>query len=198
MFLTRLQVDFSPLPAPRSQAAALAEASVGNWLAVHGETVAEPAWRPDVAARRMLNWAAHAPQILSSTDLVYRSAVLNHFARTGRHLVGTADRMPAGAARIIAWCGVVATGLLIPGNDARRLFGEAELAKALNGGLTSDGGALCRAPDAQVELIETLIMLRSAYAVRKLACPDVIGDAITRAAPVLAGITHGDGALSSW
>lgn len=182
----------------RGTATKLAESITHAWLDAHAETVSEPAWAPDMTARRVLFWAAYAPLILSSTDLVYRSSVLNHFARAGRHLDGTADRMPQGVQRIAAWCGVVAAGLLIAGNEPRRLFGEAGLAKALAAGITGDGGVLCRSPDAQADTLEVLLMLRAVYAMRKLPCPDALTDAIARTAPVLAGMVMGDGALSSW
>jgi uncharacterized heparinase superfamily protein len=182
----------------RADATGLAEKLTHAWLDAHADTVSEPAWAPDVTARRLLFWAAYAPLILSSTDLVYRSSVLNHFARAGRHLDGTAERMPQGVQRITSWCGVVAAGLLIAGNEPRRLFGEAGLAKALASGITSDGGVLCRSPDAQADVLEALLMLRAVYAMRKLPCPDAVEDAIVRAAPVLAGMVLGDGGLSSW
>src|SRR3546814_446369 len=56
----------------REQAAPIAEAILRKWLAVHAEKPSEPAWRADNAGWRMLFWTAHAPLILSSTDLVYR------------------------------------------------------------------------------------------------------------------------------
>lgn len=182
----------------RQRAAPVAEALVRNWLAAHAETVSEPAWRADLAGRRLLFWAAHAPLILSSSDLVYRSAVLNGFARTARHLDRTADRAPPGLERIAAWCGIVSTGLLIAGGNGRRSFGEAGLAKALASGMTSDGGLVSRAPDKQLELIELLTMLKSTYAARKLEMPEPIDEALTRAVPALLGVTMGDGGLASW
>lgn len=182
----------------RVAAAMQAERCVHSWLTAHGESVAEPAWRPDVSARRILFWAAHAPLILSSTDLVYRSAVLNHVARTGRHLDRTANRVPPGARRVMAWCGVIAAGLLIPGNEPRRLFGESEAVKALANSLTSEGGSRCRAPDAQAELLDTLLLLRATYAMRKLDMPVALEEALGRVAAVLAGTMLGDGGLSSW
>ena len=117
--------------APRAEAAPIAEALTRKWLASHGEKVSEPAWRPDLWGWRILYWAAHAPLILSSTDLVYRSAVLNGLARGARHLDRTAESAAVGLPRLAAWAGVVAAGLLISGTNPRRSFGEAGLAKAL-------------------------------------------------------------------
>jgi uncharacterized heparinase superfamily protein len=80
-----------------------------RWLDAHADTVSEPAWRADLWGRRILFWTAHAPLILSSGDLVYRSAVLNTLARGARHIDRSADKAP-GVPRIAACAGVVAPG----------------------------------------------------------------------------------------
>lgn len=110
--------------APRADAAPVAEVLTRLWLAAHAETVADPAWRADLIGRRTLAWIAHAPLILSSTDLVYRSSVLHALARGIRHAERTADRIAPGPARIAAWSGIVASTLMIPGGDAKRSFAE--------------------------------------------------------------------------
>jgi uncharacterized heparinase superfamily protein len=182
----------------RARAVPAAEALMRSWLATHGEIVSEPAWRADHCGWRILNWAAHAPLILSSGDIVYRSSVLNTLARTARHLDRSADRTPPGNARVAAWAGIVAAGLLIPGGDARRSFGEAGLARALVSGFSEDGGAVSRSPIDQIEGIELIALLASAYDACNEALPDFIETLRTRAVAALLGITMGDGALSSW
>jgi uncharacterized heparinase superfamily protein len=183
---------------PRQQVAPIAELIVRQWLAVHGSHVTEAAWRPDLCARRILSWATHAPLILSSSDLVYRSAVLNGLARTARHLDRGADKAPQGLARITAWVGVIAAGLLIPGGDPRLAHGEAGLGRALAQSLYDDGGIANRSPASQLELIELLSQLRAVYAVRRRDLPEGIAQALARAVPALLGVTLGDGGLSSW
>lgn len=184
--------------APRAQAAPIAEAITRAWLAVHGEAVSEPAWRPDLTGKRLLAWVAHAPLILSSTDLVYRSSVLHAMARGARHVERTADKAPAGAPRIAAWAGVVTAGLMIPGGDARRLFGEAGMVRALAASMTDDGGTVMRTPTGQIDALMTLVALRAAYAARRLEMPAQIELAIARLVPPLLGVAHGDRGLSSW
>jgi uncharacterized heparinase superfamily protein len=184
--------------APRAQAAPIAEALTRKWLAAHGEKVSEPAWRPDLWGWRILYWAAHAPLILSSADLVYRSAVLNGLARGARHLDRTADSAPVGLPRLAAWAGVVAAGLLISGGNPRRSFGEAGLAKAVATAFTTDGGIICRTPRNQFDAVILLSMLREVYAARRIDCPVSITAMLTRAVPALLGVTLGDGGLSSW
>jgi uncharacterized heparinase superfamily protein len=184
--------------ATREQAAPIAEAIVRKWLAVHAERPSEPAWRADNAGWRLLFWTAHAPLILSSTDLVYRSLVLNCIARTARHLDRGADKAQAGLPRLVAWGGIVAASLLIPGGGPRRIFGEAGLERAIDSAFHADGGSVSRSPAAQVEGIILLSMVGAVYDVRRENIPDFIQMALHRTVPALLGIAHGDGGLGSW
>ncbi|GAA0338610.1 heparinase II/III family protein [Sphingomonas oligophenolica] len=184
--------------ATRAQATPIAEDMMRRWLAAHAETVSEPAWRADLWGRRILFWTAHAPLILSSGDLVYRSLVLNTLARGARHIDRGADKLTPGAPRVAALCGVVAAGLLIPGGDARRGATEAALAKALGISIFEDGGNVSRSPVAQLDIIMLLTMLRETYAARRLEEPVTIGTVLARMVPALLGVCHGDRGLSSW
>ncbi|MEG3176892.1 heparinase II/III family protein [Sphingomonas sp. RB3P16] len=184
--------------ATRAQATPVAEALMRKWLAVHAEKVSEPAWRADLWGRRILAWTAHAPLILSSADLVYRSSVLNTLARGARHIDRGADKVAPGAPRVAALCGVVAANLLIAGGDARRGAVEAALAKALAASIYEDGGNVARAPNAQVDLVMLLTALRDVYAARRLEAPASIDAALASLVPALLGVCHGDRDLSSW
>ena len=183
--------------ASREKGARLAEAVVGRWLLAHGTRVDE-AWAPHLWGERILFWTAYAPYILSSGDSGYRSALLNTLARGARHLDSTADKAPAGLKRITAWCGVVATGLLIQGGVPRVARGEAGLARALASAQFDDGGLVSRSPYEQVLLVDRLGLLRACYSAAKQTIPDGIDAASAAALAALHGITLGDGALSSW
>lgn len=182
----------------RDIAAPIAEYLMRAWLSANADNVTDAAWRGDLAGKRVLYWAAHAPLILSSTDLVYRSSVLNTLARTARHLDRVADRTPIGVPRVHAWAGVIAAGLLMPGGEPRRTFGEAGLQKALAGAFTYDGGSVCRSPNALADGVVTLSMLVKAYEARRIQPDALIGEVLAKAVPALQGVMMGDGALSSW
>ena len=184
--------------APRAEAAPVAEALMRLWLTAHAERVADPAWRADLIGRRILAWVAHAPLILSSTDLVYRSSVLHALARGVRHAERTADRIAPGPGRIAAWSGVVAASLMIPGGDAKRGFAEGGLIRALGASITGDGGTIGRSPMGQLDALMLLTQLRAVYAALRLAAPDDVEGAIARLVPPLLGVSHGDRGLSSW
>ncbi|HWW64203.1 MAG TPA: heparinase II/III family protein [Sphingomonadaceae bacterium] len=183
---------------PREITAPVAERLVRKWLAAHANQVNEAGWRPDLWGRRILFWTAYAPLILSSNDLVYRSAVLNGLARGARHLDRGADKAALGLPRIAAWAGVITAGLLIPGGELRLAHGEAGLARALSLSLYGDGGLASRSPVGQLELVELLSQLRAAYHARRRDPPETLITALARAVPALLGVTLGDGGLSSW
>ena len=182
----------------RARAVPVAEALTARWLDAHGEKVRDPAWRPDVAGRRLAMWAAYAPLILSSGDIVFRSRVLNAIARTARHLDRAADKAAAGPERLAAWCGLVTAGLLLPAGDARLAYGEAGLARALAATIGEDGGIVSRSPVALAEAIAVLALLRAAYDTRRRDLPEEIAATLTRMGAALAGVAMSDGALSSW
>jgi len=183
---------------PRERTAPVAERIVRLWLAAHANHVSMAGWRPDLWGRRILFWAEYAPLILSSNDLVYRSAVLNGLARGARHLDRGADKAPQGLPRIAAWAGVITAGLLIPGGDIRLAHGEAGLARALSLSLYGDGGLASRSPVAQLELVELLAQLRAVYIARRRHPHEALAAALAKAVPALLGVTLGDGGLSSW
>jgi len=182
----------------RANGAPIAEAVMRLWLDCHGDKVSDPAWRADLCGRRTLFWAAHAPLLLSGNDLVYKSSVLHALARGARHLDRAADRVQIGTPRIAAWCGVLVAGLMIPGGDPRRAFGEAGLKRALDASLFADGGTVGRSPMGQLDAVILLTMLRETYAARRLEAPAFVQGALGRMVTALLGVCHGDRGLASW
>jgi uncharacterized heparinase superfamily protein len=184
--------------ATRLQAAPIAEVIVRKWLAAHADNVGGLAWRSDMWGKRILFWTAHAPLILSSRDLVYRSTVLNTLARGARHLDRAADRPADGMGKVAAWAGLITAGLLIPGGDLRRTFAEAGLTRALSAAFSDDGGTLCRSPAGLMQGIALLSLLRAAYESRREQVLPAVEVTLSKAVPALLGVTHGDGGLASW
>jgi uncharacterized heparinase superfamily protein len=184
--------------ATRERASKLVEKVMHKWLAAHAETVSEPAWRADLWGRRILFWAAYAPYILSSRDMVYRSLVLNTLARGARHLDKAADKAPPGLARIAAWAGVITAALVVQGGPARLSRGETGLMRALAASLHDDGGLASRAPAQQLALVELLSQLRAVYIASRHEVPEPIAEALEGAVGALLAVTLGDESLSSW
>ncbi len=184
--------------ATRERGARLAETLVQAWLGAYAGQVCERAWRADLWGRRMLFWAAYAPYILSSKDMIYRSAVLNTLARGARHLEKGADRAPAGLPRIGAWAGVIASALVVQGGPARLGKGEAGLARALAASVHDDGGLVSRSPVEQLAFVELMAQLRAVYIAGRRDMPDFAADALSGSVAALLAVTLADEALSSW
>lgn len=182
----------------RLEVAPFAETLMRRWLERHAQHVDDTAWRADLWGRRILAWTGHAPLILSSTDIVYRSTVLNTLSRGARHLDRAAEKAPLGLPRIAAFAGLIAAGLMIPGGDPRLAHGEQGLVKALQQGVHPDGGIVSRSAVELAELIEILAQLLAVYDERRREAPAAIAAALAKAVPALLGVTMGDGALSSW
>lgn len=183
---------------PPQQGRKIAERLIGNWLDVHEPKVTQPAWSPANSAWRLINWAAYAPYILSSNDLIYRSRVLRNLSQAARHLDRTAGKAGGGTEGLTAWAGVVAAGLLLPEGRGRLLVGEAELARALDAVIFPDGGVVSRSPLVLIELIELLILLERSYAARDEPVMPALTAALDRAVGALLGLTHSDGGTGAW
>jgi uncharacterized heparinase superfamily protein len=182
----------------RAEGAPLAATITGGWLRNNTEKVREPAWRVDNCAWRFLNMAAYCPYILSSGDPVYRSSVLNHFARNARHLDRSASKAASLYGRLTGWAGVAAAALLLPEGKARRVMGEARLAEAIDECVFEDGGVVSRSPVQLMELIGLLSLLRQCYLATNEVVPAFLHDALARSVPALLGLTHSDGGLGAW
>jgi uncharacterized heparinase superfamily protein len=182
----------------RADAAPIAAAIAEHWLAGNSDKFREPAWRVDNAAWRLLNMAAWAPLVLSSSDPVYRSSVLNHVARNARHLDRSAPKGSSHFNRLTGWAGVVAASLLLPEGKARRIVGEAGLSDSITQCVFPDGGLVSRSPVQLMELIGLLSLLRQCYIAVNQNIPEFLADALGRAVPALLGLTHADGGLGAW
>jgi uncharacterized heparinase superfamily protein len=182
----------------RADGAPVAAEIADSWLVANGMKTREPAWRVDNTAWRLMNMAAASPFLLTSTDPVYRSRVINHFARAARHLDGSAPRASSHFAKTLGWAGVVAASLLLPEGKARRAVGENGLAESLNLTVFADGGVVSRSPVQLMELIALLSLLKQCYLAREEMIPEFLLDALGRAVPALLGLTHADGGLGAW
>ena len=182
----------------RADGAPVAAAIADSWLVANGMKTREPAWRVDNTAWRLMNMAAASPFLLTSTDPIYRSRVINHFARAARHLDQSAPRASSHFAKTLGWAGVVAASLLLPEGKARRAVGESGLAESLNQTVFADGGVVSRSPVQLMELIGLLSLLKQCYLARDEMLSEFLVDALGRAVPALLGLTHADGGLGAW
>ena len=119
--------------------------------------------------------------------------LLNTLARGARHLEANADKASAGLDRVTAWAGAITAALVIQGGVARLARGESGLARALGSAQSDDGGLISRTPYEQVQLVDRLGLLRSAYFAAKHNPPESLETAAAAALSALHGVILGDG-----
>ncbi|MFZ4688926.1 MAG: heparinase II/III family protein [Polymorphobacter sp.] len=181
----------------RKAAAALAEPLVTRWLASFAEF--EPtAWRADVTGTRLLLALGHAPLVLSSSDQIYRSALLSGIATWARHLDRAAFRMADGPGKAKALAGLYAAGVLIPGGEARAQVALAALDKLLGTLVLPDGGIATRAPVDALQLAELLLFAANCSPAMDVRPPPLFAETLARLVPSLKGLALGDGVIGAW
>lgn len=183
----------------REQVAPLAERVLAAWLEANPEPPARPAklgaWAVSLAGTRLLLWLVHAPLILSGGLRTRMLGVIDAHARWLDTNVGRGEDL---LAQLAGWCGLVATGLLLPDGKGRRLYAEAGLIRCLGELIGDDGGTLTRSPLAQMEAIALLVRLIACYRALRQDPPQALQAMLGLLVPPLLALTHGDGSLGSW
>jgi uncharacterized heparinase superfamily protein len=172
-----------------------AETIIRWWLPV-GQRWHRDIWAAETLARRMINWLAHAPLILSSTDLVYRSAILHTMARQTRHLMRTHSDTPMGLPEIYTGTALMLAGLLLPGGEAWLAKGRKALEKTIKSFILPDGGPASRNTSDAIRTMQLLILARSAVIETNSDLPPWLQITLDRLAPYVRTMRHGDGSFA--
>ncbi|MEM7569511.1 MAG: heparinase II/III family protein [Pseudomonadota bacterium] len=178
--------DLASLGDPK-RGRAIAEPALKEWL-LHYSRWDRVAWAPDVTGQRLISLINHAPLVLATQDLVYRSTVLNAMAQQGRHLARTMGLAAPGLPRIIAATGLAFSSLLLPGGQSRVKPALKALEKELGDVLLSDGMAESRNPEDVMDILRALITLRDGFRAARQTPPTFLHVAIDKAAAALKGI----------
>lgn len=181
--------------ADQAKARTTAETITGGWLdgcnVWHKEI-----WSAETLGRRLINWAAHAPLILSSDDLVYRSKLLFAMARQLRHLTRCHGDAADGLPQLYSATALVLGGLLLPGGEGWRIKGERALEKRVKSFVLPDGGPLSRNTADAIRTMQLLTIIRSTYIDVNAELPPWVQVALDRLAPFVRALRHGDGSFA--
>jgi len=172
-----------------------AETIIGWWLPI-GESWDKEIWEAETLARRLINWLAHAPLILSSRDLVHRSAILHAMARQTRHLMRTHQDVPDGLPEIYTGTALMLAGLLLPGGNAWLVRGARALERTVKSFILPDGGPITRNAADAIRTMQLLILLRSAFVETNGDLPPWVQVTLDRLAPFVRTMRHGDGSFA--
>jgi len=185
-----------PLSAAGGEAArTLATNLVSQWLKRNGK-YSEPAWAPQVMARRLTAIFVHGRFILSNSDMLWRSKVFVSLREQSKMLARIAAEAPDGLPRLEAAAALALSGVCIEDGSKRLDQGldrlEAELARQI----LPDGGHISRSPEALVQAWRLVVMVMEALTATGKIVPQGLRTAHDRMAPMLRFFRHGDGAMA--
>jgi uncharacterized heparinase superfamily protein len=186
----------SPLATANGDAArVLAARLMTEWLARNGR-YGEPAWLPEVTARRLVQIFSHGRFMLANSDMLWRSRVFVSLREQSRLLARTVSEAEPGLPRLEAAAANVLAGICLSDGPRRvdaaldRL--EGELAEQI----LPDGGHVSRSPEQLLEAYRHIAMATEALLSRRVAVPPGLRSAHDRVAPMLRFFRHGDGGLA--
>jgi len=173
----------------------LATNLISQWLKRNAR-YSEPAWSPEVIARRLIHIFAHGRLVIANSDLLWRSKVFVSLREQSRMLARIAGEAPDGMPRFEAAAAFALSGACL-GDSQRRLE---EGLKCLEGEVARqilpDGGHISRSPENLVNCYRMVVMVMDALLAGGLEVPHAIRSAHDRIAPAIRFFRHGDGALA--
>lgn len=191
--------SFSWLPplalAGGDPAKTLATNLITQWLKRYSRYV-EPAWLPEVMARRLVNIFAHGRSVIANSELLWRSKVFVSLREQSRMLARIARGAPDGMPRFEAAAAYALSGACL-GDSQRRLEEglkcfEVELARQI----LPDGGHVTRSPEALLHCYRMITMVMDSLAAGAIEVPHTVRSAYDRVAPMIRLFRHGDGSLA--
>ncbi|HJW41146.1 MAG TPA: heparinase II/III family protein [Rhizomicrobium sp.] len=173
----------------------LATKLISQWLKRNAR-YSEPAWIPDVIARRLIHIFAHGRLAIANSDLLWRSKVFVSLREQSRMLARIAREAPDGMPRFEAAAAFALSGACL-GDSQRRLEEglkcfEGEIARQI----LPDGGHISRSPEDLVNCYRLIVMVMDALGAGGLDVPHPVRSAHDRIAPAIRFFRHGDGALA--
>ena len=157
---------------------------------------AEPAWLPEVMARRLVNIFAHGRLVITHSELLWRSRVFVSLREQSRMLARIAREAPDGMPRFEAAAAYALSGACL-GDSQRRLdegleYFQEELARQI----VPDGGHVSRSPEALLHCYRLITMVMDSLGAGAIEVPQQIRNAHDRVAPMIRFFRHGDGSLA--
>jgi len=173
-----------------------ARALVREFLLLHPRPARTPAWRPEVAARRIMSWVSQSPLLLEGADAEFYRLFIRAL---GRHIAFLRTELRGGLigeARLVVAIALAQATLCSDGYTALRARATRWMADELSRQIPADGGHVGRNPRCIVELLLDALPLRQAYTARNIAPPEALVNAIDRMIPMVRMLRHPDSSLA--
>ena len=172
----------------------LATNLISQWLKRNAR-YSEPAWSPEVIARRLVHLFAHGRMVIANSDLLWRSKVFVSLREQSRMLSRIAGEAHDGMPRFEAAAAFALSGACLGDSQRRLEEGLKRLEGEIARQVLPDGGHVSRSPEELVNCYRLIMMVMDALGASNLEVPHPIRSAYDRIAPTIRFFRHGDGAL---
>lgn len=173
----------------------LATNLISQWLK-RNTRYSEPAWSPEIMARRLSNLFAHGRLVIANTDLLWRSKVFVGLREQSRMLARIATEAPEGIARFETAAIVAVSGACLDHSGQRLEQGLKLLDHEITRQILPDGGHVSRSPEVLAHAYRCLTMVLDALSATGHETPQNLRNAHDKMAPMLRFFRHGDGTLA--
>ncbi|MDD9991841.1 MAG: heparinase II/III family protein [Rhodospirillales bacterium] len=167
-----------------------------DWLRQHRSIDSTTAWTPEVIGRRLSAWLAHGEFLLQGADDEFTQRFHQALDLQARHLTRTARNADEGLPQLIAYRGLIESGLCLPDGERRVTQGLKLLEAALAEQVLGDGGYVERNPSTHLAAIWSLAGLRATLDASERPAGQTLSETIARLAPMLRTFRHGDGGFA--
>ncbi|HEX4157828.1 MAG TPA: heparinase II/III family protein [Rhizomicrobium sp.] len=168
---------------------------ITEWLARYS-CYAEPAWLPEIVARRLVQIFAHGRFVIANSDMLWRSKLFLSLRQQAATLARIADEAPHGLPRLEAAVACLLSESCLE-SDPRRMAAALErIERELSLQILPDGGHISRCPEELLSAYRQVVMALDALTAMDVPVPAWLRSAHDRMAPMLRFFRHGDGALA--
>ena len=156
----------------------------------------EPAWLPEITARRLAQIFAHGRFVIVNSEMLWRSRLFLSLRHQAAVLGRIAEEAAPGSPRLEAAVACLLSEACLD-SDPRRLASALErLEHELSVQILPDGGHVSRSPEELLSAYRQIVMALDALSAMDAPVPVWLRSAHDRIAPTLRFFRHGDGALA--
>lgn len=160
----------------------------------------EPAFLPQIMARRLMRIFAHGRFVIVNSDLMWRSAQFVSLREQVRLLARISGEAPDGLPRIEVAAALALSGLCLADTTRMQRLeqGLVQLKTELKRQILADGGHIGRSPETLVHTYRLSLMVSDALRAKGFENPDFLSETEARMARAIRFFRHGDGLLAAF
>lgn len=189
-WLRHIRADRSP------EACARARAIAASWMNNQGRSARGVAWRPHVAAERVIAWFSHSTVVLQGAEAGFYRRFMRSLSYQVRYLRKIVRGLPVGETRLRIRIALAMASVAMPNRNAFIRREGNRLDRELERQILSDGGHVSRNPRILLDLLLDLLPLRQTYINLGHDVPAKLIPTIDRMYPALRFFRHQDGDLA--